>query len=153
MKAKILLIVLPQTEIGQCMLTPTSFEHIHRLATIWQDAGYTVELLNAETARLNLFEVVRETRRQAPHSVWIMNAETGSVHALVLVLIAMLRSALPALPVIYKNRVFHHCIGQAKVFSTTMSLIKSALQNTYHGKTSAPGYSTSSSSHHTSWYR
>ncbi len=106
MKAKILLIVLPQTEIGQCMLTPTSLEHIHRLATIWQDAGYAVELLNAETARLNLFEIVRETRRQAPHSVWIMNAETGSVHALVLVLIAMLRSALPALPVIYKNRVF-----------------------------------------------
>lgn len=156
MNVKILLIVPPQTEIGGRICSPLLSEQLDgldELATMWQNAGCFVDFLDAETARLNLFEIVRETRRRAVHYVWIRNTDTVATQTLTLLLINMLRLALPSVTVIYKNRVFSQYIDQSGTFSTTMSLIKSASQSTYHGKTSASGYPTSSPSHHTNWHR
>ncbi len=153
MKTKILLIVPPQAELGQHFLTSTASNQESMLLGTWRDSAYVVECLDAEKARLTLFDIVRETRRHAPHYVWIKRPEVGTASALTFILTAMLRAALPTMPILYEEDVFGADVDPWRAFSTTMSPIKSALQNTHHGKTSASGNSTSGSSHYPSWYR
>lgn len=157
MKTKILLIVLPQTELGQRLFTATPSNQECMLLSKWRNSAYEVECLDAEKARLTLFEIVRETRRRAPHYVWIKRPADGTASTLSLMLTAilvdMLRAALPNMDILDEPEDFDAELDLCRTFSTTMSPIKSTLQNTYHGKTSASGDSTSGSSHYTSWYR
>ena len=101
MQSQILLIHPPHTAIGQpipkVQLPPLG---LLRIGGRLFDAGFTVTLLDAEFGLLSLFDIVRETRKLAPQFVLIGHSGSSSVHAIVVVLCAMLKTAMPHLAIV-----------------------------------------------------
>lgn len=102
MSAKILLINPPHTAIGSRIpneqLPPLGLLSIGGPLI---DAGYLVELLDAEFGPMSLFDIVRETRRRAPNYVLIGHSGSSSVHATIVILCGMLKLAMPQLCIVY----------------------------------------------------
>jgi anaerobic magnesium-protoporphyrin IX monomethyl ester cyclase len=101
MQSNILLIHPPHTAIGQRIpqgkLPPFGLLSIEKELN---DAGFFVTLLDADSGLLSLFDIVRETRKRSPQIVFIGHSGSSSVHATVVVLCAMLKSALPYLTIV-----------------------------------------------------
>jgi len=101
-KAKILLINPPHTAIGSRIpkeqLPPLGLLSIGGPLI---DAGFDVSLLDAEFGPMSLFDIVRDCRKHAPQYVMIGHSGSSSVHATVVILCAMLKSAMPHLQIIY----------------------------------------------------
>jgi anaerobic magnesium-protoporphyrin IX monomethyl ester cyclase len=105
MQSKILLINPPRTAIGdrlpQAQL-PSS--HLFCMCSSLVDAGFAVEMLDAEYEAMSLFTIARETRKKAPQLVWIL----GSVpcdkdNGIAKILMAILKVSMPRLSVTYRN--------------------------------------------------
>ena len=101
MQSSILLIHPPQTAIGQRLpqvkLPPFGLLSLEREL---MDAGFAVTMLDAESRLLSLFDILRETRKRSPQIVFIGHSGSSSAHATVVVLCAMLKSALQHLTIV-----------------------------------------------------
>lgn len=101
MQSSILLIHPPQTAIGQRIpqvkLPPFGLLSLERELI---DAGFAATMLDAESRLLSLFDILRETRKRSPQIVFIGHSGSSSAHATVVVLCAMLKSALPHLTIV-----------------------------------------------------
>ena len=99
---KILLINPPHTAIGSRIpkeqLPPLGLLSVGGPLI---DAGFEVTLLDAEFGPMNLFDIVYETRRHAPQYIMLGHSGSSSAHPTVLILCAMLKTALPHLTIIY----------------------------------------------------
>lgn len=65
------------------------------------DAGFEVDLLDAEFGPLRLEQIVEELRRRAPDVVMLGHSGSSSVHATVVRLCRLLKAGLPRLTIVY----------------------------------------------------
>ena len=101
MQSNILLIHPPQTAIGQRIPQVKSPPFgLLSLERELMDAGFAATMLDAESRLLSLFDILRETRKRSPQIVFIGRSGSSSAHATVVVLCAMLKSALPYLTIV-----------------------------------------------------
>lgn len=102
MKTKILLINPPHTAIGSRIpkeqLPPLGLLSIGGPLI---DAGFDVQLLDAEFGPMSLFEIVRECHKARPQFVMLGHSGSTSVHTTVVLLCAMLKAAMPRMLIIY----------------------------------------------------
>ncbi|NRF65389.1 magnesium-protoporphyrin IX monomethyl ester anaerobic oxidative cyclase [Aquincola sp. S2] len=99
---KILLINPPHTAIGSRIPR----EHLPPLGLLsiggpLIDAGFDVQLLDAEFGPLTLRQIVERTRAFRPDIVMLGHSGSSSAHATVLALCALLKLALPRLVTVY----------------------------------------------------
>ncbi|MEO4047050.1 cobalamin-dependent protein [Pseudomonas sp. CAU 1711] len=99
---RILLINPPHTAIGSRI----PGEHLPPLGLLsiggpLLDAGFRVQLLDADLDNLALDEIVRRAAELAPDVVMLGHSGSSSVHLTVVELCALLKRRLPALRVIY----------------------------------------------------
>jgi hypothetical protein len=109
MSSKILLINPPRAAIGDRLpqvqtQTPLPSSCLFCESVSLADAGFVVEMLDAECEAMSLFTIVRETRRRAPQVVWIL----GSVpcdkdDGIATMLMAILHVTMPRLSVTYRH--------------------------------------------------
>ena len=102
MKSKILLINPPHTAIGSRIpkeqLPPLGLLSIGGPLI---DAGFDVQLLDAEFGPMSLFDIVRECRKARPQFVMLGHSGSTSAHATVVVLCSLIKTAMPHLSIIY----------------------------------------------------
>lgn len=102
MKNRVLLINPPHTAIGSRIPR----EHLPPLGLLsiagpMIDAGFQLDLLDAEFGPMNLFEVVKEARNRRPDWILIGHSGSSSVHATVMILCGMLKFTLPEVSIVY----------------------------------------------------
>lgn len=99
---QILLINPPHTAIGsrvpQEQLPPLGLLSV---GGPLMDAGFSVELLDAEFGPLPLAEIVQFALKAAPHIVLIGHSGSSSAHTTVVELTALIKEALPGVTIIY----------------------------------------------------
>ncbi|MBR7800780.1 hypothetical protein [Undibacterium fentianense] len=109
MQTHFLLINPPQTCIGrrfpQESILPFAMQELSKALL---NAGFSVELLDAESDRLSLFKIVQATRRYAPQCVLIGYKDVSSANPIGSMLCTMLRAILPRLPVIVDVGNWHN---------------------------------------------
>lgn len=102
MKNKVLLINPPHTAIGSRIpreqLPPLGLLSI---AGPMIDAGFAVDLLDAEFGPMSLFEIAKEALQRRPDWILIGHSGSSSVHATVVALCGMLKFTLPNVSIIY----------------------------------------------------
>jgi hypothetical protein len=100
MPEKILLIIppLPLLSVPLSGQQSTTLD-LSLLQKQLQESGYIVEVLDARTAGLNLFQILRRTHRFAPHYVMMLQAGSAESVAISLLVSAALMSAMPFLKV------------------------------------------------------
>jgi anaerobic magnesium-protoporphyrin IX monomethyl ester cyclase len=115
---KILLINPPHTAIGSRIpkeqLPPLGLLSIGGPLI---DAGFDVNLLDAEFGPMSLFDIVRACRKQAPQYVMLENTSAESVHATVMMLCTMLKFSIPNLVIIYGGMSSTHHYAELPKFS------------------------------------
>lgn len=99
---KILLLNPPHTAIGSRIPD----DHLPPLGLLaiggpLLDAGFAVELLDADVDPLSPAEIVRRVKRAAPRIVMVGHAGSSTAHATILDLAGRIKAALPATTIVY----------------------------------------------------